>query len=77
MAKGAADFTLDRTTPERAALTPLEAFIQGQEPEGQLAVRLPLRLLQTLKVHAARTHQTQKEIVMRLIEEYLAQHAAE
>lgn len=77
MAKGAANFTLDRTTPQPAGLTPLDAFIQGQEPEGQLAVRMPLRLLQTLKVHAARTHQTQKEIVVRLIEEYLAQHAEE
>lgn len=77
MAKGAADFTLDRTMPQRATPTPLEEFIQGQEPAGQLAVRVPLRLLQTLKVHAARTHQTQKEIVIRLIEEYLAQHAEE
>ena len=77
MAKAVADFTLDRTMPQRAASTPLGEFIQGQEPEGQLAVRVSLRLLQTLKVHAARTHQTQKEIVMRLIEEYLAQHAEE
>jgi hypothetical protein len=75
MAKGAADFTLDRTLPQRAASTPLDEFIQGQEPEGQLAVRVPLRLLQILKIHAAQTHQTQKEIVIRLIEAYLAQHA--
>lgn len=75
MAKTAVDFTLDRTTPPARALTPLEQFIQGQEPEGQLAVRMPLRLLQGLKVHAVHTHQTQKEIVTRLIAEYLAQHA--
>ncbi len=75
MAKTAIDFTLDRTTSQTPTQTPLEQFVQGQEPEGQLAVRVPLRLLQILKIHAAQTHQTQKEIVIRLIEEYLAQHA--
>jgi len=75
MANTAVDFTLDRTTAQAPALTPLEQFIQGQEPEGQLAVRMPLRLLQSLKIHAVQTHQTQKELVTRLITEYLAQHA--
>ena len=54
----------------------LEQFIQDQEPETQLAVRIPTRLCVALKIHAAQTRQTQKQIITRLLEDYLQQHHA-
>lgn len=69
-------FQIDLTRKEHPPMADerLEQFIQDQEPETQLAVRIPTRLCVALKIHAAQTRQTQKEIIARLIEEYLKQH---
>lgn len=72
-----AAFQIDLTRKERPApSTRLEQFIADQEPETQLAVRVPTRLCLALKLHAVQTRQTQKQIVTRLIADYLEQHAA-
>ena len=68
---------IDLTRKERQApSTLLEQFLADQEPEAQLAVRIPTRLCLALKLHAVQTRQTQKQIVTRLITDYLEQHAA-
>ena len=70
-------FQIDLTRKERSSIDEnLEQFIQDQEPEMQLAVRIPARLCTALKIHAAQTRQTQKQIIVRLIEDYLEQHVS-
>ena len=70
-------FQIDLTRKEHpVSAARLEQFIQDQEPEMQLAVRLPTRLCLALKIHAAQTRQTQKQILTRLLTDYLEQHAA-
>ena len=70
-------FQIDLTRKERPSSTErLEHFIYDQEPETQLAVRIPTRLCTALKIHAVQTGQTQKQIITRLIAEYLDHHSA-
>jgi hypothetical protein len=70
-------FQIDLTRKERlSSVERLEQFIHEQEPETQLAVRIPSRLCTALKIHAVQTGQTQKQIITRLIAEYLERHAA-
>ena len=65
-------FTIAR--PERRAEAPsteVDRLIAGAEPETTKTIRIPLRLSLKLKIHAAETGQTEKEILIRLIAEYL------
>jgi hypothetical protein len=70
-------FTLNRaerqttSDPER-----IERFVAGQEPEAETTktFRLPLSLSRKLKLHAVQTGQTEKEILVRLISNYLKSH---
>ena len=65
-------FTIAR--PERrteAASTDVDRLVAGAEPETTKTFRIPLRLSRKLKIHAAETGQTEKEILIRLIAEYL------
>jgi hypothetical protein len=68
-----ADFTLGRA--ERGAppaAVDVDRVVEGVEPETTKTFRLPVRLSRALKIHAAQTGQTEKEILTRLIAEYLA-----
>ena len=70
-------FQIDLTRKERpSSVERLEQFIHEQEPETQLAVRISARLCTALKIHAVQTGQTQKQIITRLIAEYLERHTA-
>lgn len=65
-------FTISRT--ERKAqpgTADIDQFVSGREPETTKTFRLPIRLSRALRIHAAQTGQTEKDILIRLIEEYL------
>jgi hypothetical protein len=47
-------------------------FVAGLEPEVTKTFRIPLRLSRQLKIHAAQTGQTEKDIFIRLLTDYLA-----
>jgi hypothetical protein len=70
-------FTLNRaerqTTPDPEHV---ERFVEGQEPEAETTktFRLPLSLSRKFKLHAVQTGQTEKEILVRLISDYLKSH---
>jgi hypothetical protein len=48
-----------------------DRFVDGAEAETTKTFRLPVRLSRALKIHAAQTGQTEKEILIRLISDYL------
>jgi hypothetical protein len=50
----------------------VDRVVEGVEPETTKTFRIPVRLSRALKIHAAQTGQTEKEIITRLIAEYLA-----
>jgi hypothetical protein len=54
-----------------AASADVESFVAGTEPETTKTFRIPVRLSRELRIHAAKTGQTEKEILTRLISEYL------
>lgn len=65
-------FTIAR--PERraeAAPPDMDRLVAGAEPETTKTFRIPVRLSRKLKIHAAQTGQTEKEILIRLIADYL------
>ena len=65
-------FTIAR--PERraeATSSEVDRLVAGAEPETTKTFRIPVRLSRKLKIHAAQTGQTEKEILIRLISEYL------
>ena len=73
-------FTLGRTPREPASPRERQAeteaaqvdhFVAAREPETTKTFRIPLSLSRRLRVHAAQTGQTEKEILIRLIMEYL------
>jgi hypothetical protein len=49
----------------------VDQFITGTEPETTKTFRIPVRLSRKLKIHAAETGQTEKDILIRLISDYL------
>jgi hypothetical protein len=49
----------------------VDRFVAAQEPETTKTFRIPVSLSRRLRVHAAQTGQTEKEILIRLITEYL------
>ena len=49
----------------------MDRFVAGAEPETTKTFRMPVRLSRKLKIHAAQTGQTEKEILIRLLSEYL------
>lgn len=65
-------FTISRS--ERRAevgSTDVDRFIAGTEPETTKTFRIPVRLSRKLRIHAAETDQTEKEILIRLLTDYL------
>jgi len=65
-------FTIARS--ERRAETgsaDVDRFIAGAEPETTKTFRIPVRLSRKLKIHAAETGQTEKDILIRLLTDYL------
>jgi hypothetical protein len=57
----------ERKTPAKD----LDQFVSGVEPEVTKTFRIPVRLSRKLKIHAAETDQTEKDILIRLLTEYL------
>ena len=73
-------FTLGRTPREprspgerqsEAEAAQVDHFVDAREPETTKTFRMPLSLSRRLRIHAAQTGQTEKEILIRLITEYL------
>ena len=73
-------FTLGRTPREtgspgerqsEAETAQVDHFVAAREPETTKTFRMPLSLSRRLRIHAAQTGQTEKEILIRLITEYL------
>ena len=65
-------FTIERAERRKSTDTDqVDEFVSGTEPETTKTFRLPVRLSRALKVHAAQTGQNEKDILIRLIEEYL------
>lgn len=68
------DFKINRPSPEpQPEADAVDSLVAGLEPEVTKTFRLPARLSRRLKIHAAQTGQTEKEILVRLISEYLDQ----
>jgi hypothetical protein len=72
-------FTLGRT-PREATNRPgqqetnaaqVDHFVAAGEPETTKTFRMPVSLSRRLRIHAAQTGQTEKEILIRLLIEYL------
>jgi hypothetical protein len=55
----------------KAPAKDLDQFVAGVEPEVTKTFRIPVRLSRKLKIHAAQTDQTEKDILIRLLTEYL------
>jgi hypothetical protein len=73
-------FTLGRTPHDtgspgerqsEAEAAHVDHFVAAREPETTKTFRMPLSLSRRLRIHAAQTGQTEKEILIRLITEYL------
>jgi hypothetical protein len=73
-------FTLGRTPRETGSsgerqpeteAAHVDHFVAAREPETTKTFRMPLSLSRRLRIHAAQTGQTEKEILIRLITEYL------
>jgi hypothetical protein len=70
------DFRINRPDREQESeASAVDRFVSGVEPEVTKTFRLPARLSRQLKIHAAQTGQTEKEILIRLISDYLAANA--
>jgi hypothetical protein len=54
-----------------ATSTQVDSFVAAQEPETSKTFRLPISLSRRLRIRAAHTGQTEKEILIRLLSEYL------
>lgn len=54
----------------------IDSFVSGQEIETTKTFRLPIRLSKSLKIHAAKIGQTEKDILVRLISDYLETNKA-
>jgi hypothetical protein len=54
-----------------AASANVDHLVAGTEPETTKTFRIPLRLSRQLRIRAAETGQTEKEILTRLISDYL------
>ena len=66
------DFTIGRAERgEKPVSVEMDRFVEGTEPETTKTFRLPVRLSRALKLHAVQTGQTEKEILIRLLSEYL------
>jgi hypothetical protein len=73
-------FTLGRTPRETASqrgrhqetdAARVDHFVATREPETTKTFRIPVSLSRRLRIHAAQTGQTEKEILIRLLMEYL------
>jgi hypothetical protein len=65
-------FTIARSERRaEAGSTDIDRFIAGTEPETTKTFRMPVRLSRKLKIHAAETGQTEKDILIRLLTDYL------
>jgi hypothetical protein len=73
-------FTLGRTPRDASSpqgqepvteSTHVDQFVAGSEAETTKTFRIPVSLSRRLRIHAAQTGQTEKEILIRLIMEYL------
>ena len=51
--------------------TEVDRFVRDREPETTKTFRLPESLSRRLRIHAAQTGQTEKEILTRIIADYL------
>ena len=72
MSSKKADFTIGRAERgEKPVSVEMDRFVEGTEPETTKTFRLPVRLSRALKLHAVQTGQTEKEILIRLLSEYL------
>ena len=49
----------------------MDQFVAAGEPETTKTFRMPVSLSRRLRIHAAQTGQTEKEILIRLLMEYL------
>jgi hypothetical protein len=68
-------FSIERSQKRNTAqATQVDEFVSGSEPETTKTFRLPVRLSRALRIHAAQIGQTEKEILTRLIEEYLQEN---
>ena len=54
-----------------AAPSDVDRIVEGVEPETTKTFRIPLRLSRKLKIRAAEMGTTEKEILIRLIADYL------
>jgi len=73
-------FTLGRTPRDTASqrgreqepdVAQVDHFVAAREAETTKTFRIPVSLSRRLRIHAAQTGQTEKEILIRLIMEYL------
>lgn len=65
-------FSMGRTEKKaETSVVEVDQFVSGKEPETTKTFRLPIRLSRALRIRAAQTGQTEKDILVRLIEEYL------
>jgi hypothetical protein len=65
-------FKINRTERgEKDEAAEIDNFVSGQEPETTKTFRLPVRLSRALKIYAAKSGQTEKDILVRLISDYL------
>ena len=63
-------FSIARTE-RKAPAKDLDQFVVGIEPEVTKTFRIPVQLSRRLRIHAAQTDQTEKDILIRLLTEYL------
>ena len=70
-------YNLSRTERSRSEChagpdaTEVDRFVRDREPETTKTFRLPESLSRRLRIHAAQTGQTEKEILTRIIADYL------
>jgi hypothetical protein len=63
-------FTIARRE-RKAPAKDIDQFVAGVEPEVTKTFRIPAGLGRRLRIHAAQTDQTEKDILIRLLTEYL------
>jgi hypothetical protein len=63
-------FSIARTERKMPAKD-IDHFVAGVEPEVTKTFRIPAQLGRRLRIHAAQTDQTEKDILIRLLNEYL------
>ncbi len=69
------DFKISGAERGGNAAVEVDRVVEGVEPETTKTFRLPIRLSRALKIHAVQTGQTEKEILTRLIEDYIENNA--